>query len=104
VGQSRVVGGITTDIVAYVTNGVFIQAWIGVDDKLPRVLRAIHLDDKQQRHILVLSNWKLDPDVAPDVFETPAAANAKRISFAHPAASPPGVVSPAGAATTQPKQ
>src|SRR5271154_1311804 len=72
VGQSHVVGGITTDIVAYITNGVFIQAWIGADDKLPRILRAIYLDDKlQQRHILVLSNWKLDPDVAADVFGTP---------------------------------
>ena len=53
VGQSHVIGGITTDIVAYITNGVFIQAWIGADDKLPRILRAIYMDDKlQQRHIL----------------------------------------------------
>jgi hypothetical protein len=29
VGQSHVIGGTTTDIVAYITNGVFIQAWIG---------------------------------------------------------------------------
>jgi hypothetical protein len=87
VGQSHVVGGVTTDIVAYVTNGVFIQAWIGADDKLPRILRAIYLDDKlQQRHILALSNWKLNPVVAPDVFGTPAAASAKHIQFAHPSA------------------
>ena len=103
VGQSRVVGGITTDIVAYVTNGVFIQAWIGADDKLPRILRAIYLDDKlQQRHILVLSNWKLNPEVAPDVFATPAAANAKHISFAHPAAPPSGAMSAAGKAQPKP--
>jgi hypothetical protein len=102
VGQSHVVGGITTDIVAYVTNGVFIQAWIGTDDKLPRILRAIYLDDKlQQRHILVLSNWKLDPNVAPDVFGTPAAASAKHIKFAHPSAPPPpGAMSPAKTSTT----
>jgi hypothetical protein len=88
VGQSHVVGGITTDIVAYVTNGVFIQAWIGVDDKLPRILRAIYLDDKlQQRHILVLSNWNLDPEISPDVFETPVGATAKHITFAHPGAA-----------------
>jgi hypothetical protein len=105
VGQSHVVGGITTDIVAYITNGVFIQAWIGADDKLPRILRAIYMDDKlQQRHIMVLSNWKLNPDVAPDVFGTPAAASAKKIKFAHPSAPPPGAMSPAGAAKTQPKQ
>jgi hypothetical protein len=100
VGQSHVVGGIATDIVAYVTNGVFIQAWIGADDKLPRILRAIYLDDKlQQRHTLVMSNWKLDPEVAPDVFGTPAAATARHIEFAHPSAPPPqGAMSPAGAA------
>jgi hypothetical protein len=105
VGQSRVVGGITTDIVAYITNRVFIQAWIGSDDKLPRILRAIYLDDKlQERHILVLSNWKLDPDVAPDVFGTPAAATARHIQFAHPSAPPPqGAMSPAGAARTKPQ-
>jgi hypothetical protein len=95
VGQSHVVGGITTDIVAYITNGVFIQAWIGADDKLPRILRAIYLDDKlQQRHILVLTNWKLNPDVG-DVFGTPAAKGAKHMTFAHPAAPPPGAMSPA---------
>jgi hypothetical protein len=104
VGQSHVIGGIVTDVVAYITNGVFIQAWIGADDKLPRILRAIYLDDKlQQRHILVLSNWKLDPDVAPDVFGSPAAATAKHIQFAHPNA-PPGAMSPAGAAKTKPQQ
>src|SRR3984957_1664 len=89
VGQSHVIGGITTDIVAYVTNRVFIQAWIGADDKLPRILRAIYLDDKlQQRHILVLSNWKLNPDVAPDAFGSPAAATAKHMNFDHPVATP----------------
>ena len=105
VGQSHVVGGITTDIVAYVTNRVFIQAWIGADDKLPRILRAIYLDDKlQQRHILVLTNWKLNPDVAPDVFGTPAAATAKHMSFAHPAAPPAGVTPPTGTAKSNPQQ
>ncbi len=105
VGQSRVVGGITTDIVAYVTNGVFIQAWIGADDKLPRILRAIYLDDKlQQRHILTLANWKLNPDVAPDAFGTPAAATAKHMKFAHPAAPPPpGAMSPPASLKTQPQ-
>lgn len=105
VGQSRVVAGITTDVVAYITNGVFIQAWIGADDKLPRILRAIYLDDKlQQRHILVLSNWKLNPDVAADVFGSPAAAGARHMSFAHPAAPLPGTTPQGGAAPTQPKQ
>ncbi len=105
VGQSHVVAGITTDIVAYITNGVFIQAWIGADDKLPRILRAIYLADKlQQRHILVLSNWRLNPDISPDVFGTPAAATATHMKFAHPSAPPPGSITPAKAPKTQPHQ
>ncbi len=48
IGQSQIVGGITTDIVAYDTGGVFIQAWIGHDDHLPRILRAIYVDDPAQ--------------------------------------------------------
>jgi hypothetical protein len=107
VGQSHVVAGITTDIVAYITNGVFVQAWIGADDKLPRILRAIYLADKlKQRHIMVLSNWKLNPDVSPDVFGTPKAANATHIQFAHPNAPVPGTVKrppKTKAATTQPQ-
>src|SRR5438034_9646453 len=35
IGQSKVVGGTTTDMVAYIDHGVFIQAWIGAEDKLP---------------------------------------------------------------------
>src|SRR5215470_1170331 len=34
IGQSRVVGGTTTDMVAFVNKWVFEQVWIGVDDKL----------------------------------------------------------------------
>jgi hypothetical protein len=106
VGQSHVIGGITTDIVAYVTNRVFIQAWIGADDKLPRILRAIYLDDKlQERHILVLTNWKLNPEVAPDTFGNPAAATARHMNFDHPAAPPPqGAKSSPGAAENKRQQ
>ena len=35
IGQSIVVDGITTDMVAYITGDVFVQAWIGTEDKLP---------------------------------------------------------------------
>ena len=53
VGQSHIVGGTTTDIVAYVENGVFIEVWIGAEDKLPRLVHAIFLDDPEQlRHHL----------------------------------------------------
>src|SRR5271154_3468230 len=69
IGQSKIVGGTTTDIVAYDTGGVFIEAWIGAEDKLPRMLRAIYANDPlQSRHILFFSDWQLDPAVPAGAF------------------------------------
>ena len=91
IGQSHIVGDTTTDMVAYVDNGVFIQIWIGAEDKLPRVIHAVYLDDPAQlRHNLLLSDWKLDPAVPADAFAPPPnAASAKHIPFAHPHPQPP---------------
>ncbi len=100
IGQSHIAGDATTDMVAYIDNGVFIQVWIGAEDKLPRVIHAIYLDDPAQlRHNLLLSNWKLDLDVPGDAFAPPPnAAGAKRIPFAHPHLQPaPGSKPPAKA-------
>jgi hypothetical protein len=83
VGQSHVVGGTTTDMVAYVDNGVFIQLWIGTEDKLPQMVRAIFLDDPERlRSQVEFSNWQIDPTVPPDAFTLSNATNAKRIPFA----------------------
>jgi hypothetical protein len=84
VGQSRVVAGTTTDMVAYIDSGVFIQLWIGSEDKLPRMVRAIFLDDPEHlRSEVEFSNWQLDAAVPPDAFAPPnAAATAKHIPFA----------------------
>ena len=84
VGQSHVVGGTTTDIVAYAGDGVFVQIWIGADDKLPRLMRAIFLDDPDRlRHELAFTDWKLDETVPADTFVLPSAAStAKHIPFA----------------------
>ena len=85
IGQSKVVGGTTTDMVAYIDHGVFIQAWIGADDKLPRLLHAVYLDDPERlRHTLVLSDWQLDPTVPVDSFTSAKAASANPMPFAHP--------------------
>jgi hypothetical protein len=86
VGQSHIVAETTTDIVAYVENGVFIQVWLGADDKLPRVIHAVYLDDPAKlRHNLLLSHWQLDPVVPANSFAPPKnAAGAARIPFAHP--------------------
>jgi len=85
IGQSKVVGRTTTDMVAYIDHGVFIQAWIGADDKLPRLLHATYLEDPERlRHTLILSDWQLDPAVPADTFTSAKAASANPMPFAHP--------------------
>jgi len=85
IGQSTVIDGITTDMVAYIDNGVFIQLWIGAEDKLPHRVHAVFLNDPERlRHDLQLSNWRLDGEVAADAFAPASAGSAKRIPFANP--------------------
>jgi len=85
IGQSKVVGGTTTDMVAYADNDVFAQIWIGAEDKLPRMVRAVYRTDAARlRHQLELSNWQLEPGVADDAFAPKNSGSAKPISFAHP--------------------
>jgi hypothetical protein len=87
-GQSVVVGGTTTDMVAYVTGDVFVQIWIGAQDKLPRRIYAIYLNDRARlRHVLELSNWELDVAVPANAFASPDVVGAARIAFARPDAS-----------------
>lgn len=90
VGQSRVVGGITTDIVAYETHGTFVQIWIGAEDRLPRMARAVYRNDPAQyRHALVLLDWQLDGAVPPDAFTPKGTDNATPMPFARPDANVP---------------
>ena len=87
VGQSHVVAGTTTDMVAYIDNGVFIQLWIGIEDKLPRMARAIFLDDPERmRGQVEFSNWQLDTTVPPDAFVPSDTAECET----HSVRSPPG--------------
>jgi len=106
VGQSKVVGGTTTDMVAYIDHGVFVEAWIGAEDKLPRLLHATYLDDPERlRHTLVLSDWQLDAAVSPDTFASAKAASANPMPFAHPhPESPPEAKSSDKAKLSKPKQ
>ncbi|MFM0168463.1 DUF2092 domain-containing protein [Paraburkholderia sediminicola] len=96
IGQSKVVGATTTDMVAYVTGGVFVQIWIGAEDKLPRRIYAIYLNDRLRlRHVLELSDWQLDRPVAADAFTAPDISGAARIAFARPdATDAPGMKPP----------
>src|SRR6266853_65218 len=104
IGQSKVVGETTTDMVAYIDNGVFVQIWIGADDKLPRLLHAIYLNDPAQlRHNLILSNWKLDAAVPADAFSSAKAASANPMPFAHPHPTPPPDAPPAKGKPAKPQ-
>ena len=86
VGRSTVVGGVPTDMVAFASDDVFVQIWIGVDDKLPRRMRAMYAKDRLQlRHQLDIDNWQLDVAHAPEKFTSVKAAAGKRIPFAAPA-------------------
>jgi len=109
IGPSTVVAGTKTDMVAWANKDVFLQIWIGADDKLPRRVRAVYAADPLQlRHELELSNWKLDSAVEPDTFTSDKARAAKRIAFANPVAAPPGMkplvkMSPSKAAPAKPQ-
>ena len=105
IGPSGVVGGTKTDMVAWANKDVFLQIWIGVDDKLPRRIRAVYAADPLQlRHELELSNWQIDLGGRADAFTSKKALAAARIAVREPGpAAPPGVkplvkMSPAKAA------
>jgi hypothetical protein len=85
IGQSKIVGGVVTDMVGFASQGVFAQIWIGADDKLPRMIRAVYVNDPDMlRHEMVFSDWKLDEPIPADTFTPSNVATAKRIPFAHP--------------------
>jgi hypothetical protein len=93
IGPSGVVGGVKTDMVAWANNDVFMQIWIGADDKLPRRVRAVFsADPLRLRHEMELANWQLDGPVAADAFASAKAAAAGRMAFAAPTVKlPPGM-------------
>jgi hypothetical protein len=94
IGQSKVVGGTVTEMVAIANDNVFVQIWIGTEDKLPRMMRAVFRDDPLRlRHQMELSNWQLGVAAAPEAFASAKAATATRIAFAVPKVptTPPGV-------------
>jgi hypothetical protein len=85
IGPSRVIGGTATDMVGVVNNVVFEQLWIGSEDKLPRMARAVfHGDPAGLRHQIEFSNWQIDPEISPDAFASAKAAAALPIPFDRP--------------------
>ena len=103
IGQSEIVGGTKTDMVAYANDLVFVQAWIGAADKLPRRLRAVYMHDpSRMRHEMDLSDWKLGVAVPDGAFASKQAASAKPIPFARPdPVAPPGIQPPPSTAPSK---
>jgi len=96
IGQSQIVGGMTTDMIAFANDDVFVQMWVGAEDKLPRRVRAVFRQDAaRMRHQVELSNWQLDSTVAAEAFTSAKASGATRIKFARPDPQlPPGLKPP----------
>jgi hypothetical protein len=95
IGQSRLVGGTTTDMVAYASHGVFVQMWISAGDKLPRMARAVFRKDPLRlRHQVEFSNWKLGETLPASTFASPSPASARRMPFTHPDPGPAAGAAP----------
>lgn len=85
IGQSQVVGGTKTDIIAIANDQVFAQIWIGAEDKLPRMIRAVYRNDPARlRHQVELLNWQINPAIASDIFAPAHIKKASPIPFARP--------------------
>ncbi|MBE9239980.1 DUF2092 domain-containing protein [Synechocystis salina] len=89
IGQSQVIDGTTTDMVAIATDNVFAQVWIGAEDKLPRMIRAVYRNDPSRlRHQVTFNNWQLDMPIPTDTFGSTRANAAKPIPFKRPEPEP----------------
>ncbi|MEA3149743.1 MAG: hypothetical protein QOD56_682 [Gammaproteobacteria bacterium] len=94
IGPSGMVGGTKTEMLAWANPEVFLQIWIGADDKLPRRVRAVYsADPLGLHHELDLSNWQIDPEIAADSFTSEKAKTAQPMEFNRPAnaSAPPGL-------------
>jgi hypothetical protein len=88
VGQSKVVGDTTTDVIVVANEAVQMELWIGADDKLPRMARATFFDEPgNYRHSVAFSDWRLDLPVQPESFTPNALQTAARMPFARPDAT-----------------
>ena len=97
IGPSGFVGGAETEMVAWANRDVFLQIWIGTDDKLPRRVRAIYsADPLRLRHQLDLSDWRIDQPIPVAAFTSDKAKTAQPMTFDRPAhaAAPTAAKSP----------
>jgi len=85
VGQSHVVGDTITDIVAITNENVQAEIWIGVDDGLPRMIRASYVKDPTHSpYEISFSDWQVNPALTADDFTSLQAQKAPRMKFGRP--------------------
>jgi hypothetical protein len=90
IGQSKVVGGTTTDMVAVAGDDVQAELWIGATDHLPRLIRVVY--PHEPAHALYqteYSDWHLGEAIPPVAFASDRAAKGKPMPFAPPDAAVP---------------
>lgn len=85
IGQSHVVGSTVTDMIAVGGPNIEAQLWIGAEDHLPRLIRAVYPKDPGgEQHSVAFYHWVLNGKLAPGGFASAKAAKAPRIEFAKP--------------------
>ncbi len=86
IGTSKLVGGTETNIVSLSSKDTHLQIWIGVDDKLPRLVWATPVNrPKEPRHMVEFSDWKLTGEVGTaEAFAPRTSESTKQIPFARP--------------------
>src|SRR5262245_19533571 len=69
VGQAQDATGTTVDIVSYSTDNLSVEMRVRTEDRLPTEIRATFRDDLDRlRQNFLLTNWRVDIHVRPDVF------------------------------------
>ena len=85
VGQSKIIGGTTTDMVAVAADNIQAELWIGAQDHLPRMVRVVY--PHEPAHALYeteYSDWRLMDAVEPATFISDKAAKGRPMRFAPP--------------------
>ena len=85
VGQSKVVGGVTTDMIAVTGPDLQYEIWIGADDHLPRMIRINYPSEPARANYQTdYSDWRIGDTIDPTAFTSAKATAAKQIAFKTP--------------------
>jgi hypothetical protein len=85
IGRSGAVGGVETVMLALATDNIQAQIWIGADDRLPRMIRAVYPKQTgMPRYEVEFSDWKLGGLIPDAAFVSAQAMKGKHMPFARP--------------------